>query len=118
MSLDNTGKAMATKRRKSEQDLPVLHSDAAGAWRSRRRLKRNSAIGSRQLHQDMEAFIFAGDLGKPLDAQSCYTTLGGIGSRWRLHIWNIYADRFATGHFVVFHWKSACHFAEIKLWPL
>jgi hypothetical protein len=44
--------------------------------------------------------------------------IGGNGSSWRLQIWNIYVDRFATGYLWFAAGKSACQFAEIKFWPV
>jgi uncharacterized membrane protein len=41
--------------------------------------------------------------------------MGGDGSRWRLHIWNV--NRFARGRLWFAVGKSACHFADIQFRP-
>ncbi len=43
--------------------------------------------------------------------------IGGNGSKWRLHAWNVYVDRFARGHLWFAAGNSACHFADIEFRP-
>ena len=43
--------------------------------------------------------------------------IGGNGSRWRLHTWNVYINRFAKAHLWFATGKSACHFADTEFQP-
>src|SRR4051812_25790377 len=45
------------------------------------------------------------------------TLIGGNGSLWRLHTWNVYVNRFAKAHLWFAVGKSACHFADIEFRP-
>ena len=71
---------------------------------------------AQRLIQQSYRVILSGDDGTIL-GESDPALIGGNGSLWRLHTWNVYVNEFAKAHLWFAVGKSACHFADTEFRP-